>query len=186
VKRVVPIALILALSAGFVADSASRLVWSADTSSKSKFDSEAFPAGFASATAGVNGTTLHYVIGGKGPALILIHGFPENWSAYAKIMPRLAAKFRVVAVDLRGIGGSPPVESGYETATMAEDIHQLAQKLGLDPPYIVGHDIGGGVAYAIARLHPAAVRGVMILDVRRLRHHRRLAHQPDCGFHHMG
>jgi pimeloyl-ACP methyl ester carboxylesterase len=53
---------------------------------------------------------VHYVSGGQGPALILIHGFPENWSAYARIMPRLASRFRVVAVDLRGIGGSTPVQ----------------------------------------------------------------------------
>ena len=126
---------------------------------------EAVPAGFTSATAKVNGTTLHYVVGGQGPALILIHGFPENWSAFATIMPGLASKFRVIAVDLRGIGGSTPVQGDHETATMAEDTHQLALKLGLDRPYVVGHDIGGGVAYAIARLHPDAIRGAMILDV---------------------
>lgn len=126
---------------------------------------EAMPAGFASDTAQVNGTTLHYVSGGQGPALILVHGFPEDWSAYAKIMPRLASRFRVVAVDLRGIGGSTPTEGGYDVATMAEDVHQLARRLRLDRPYVVGHDFGGLVAYALARLHPDAVRGVMILDV---------------------
>jgi pimeloyl-ACP methyl ester carboxylesterase len=126
---------------------------------------EAVPAGFASATAQVNGTILHYVAGGQGPALILIHGFPENWSAYAKIMPRLASQYRVVAVDLRGIGGSKSTEGGYDAATMAEDVHQLAQTLGLDRAYIVGHDFGGWVAYALARLHPGTVRGAMILDV---------------------
>jgi alpha/beta hydrolase fold len=68
---------------------------------------EAMPAGFASDTAQVNGMTLHYVSGGQGPALIPIHGFPENWSAYARLMPRLASRFRVVAVDLRGIGSTP-------------------------------------------------------------------------------
>jgi pimeloyl-ACP methyl ester carboxylesterase len=126
---------------------------------------ETVPAGFASATASVNGTILHYVAGGRGPALILIHGFPENWSAYAEIMPGLASRFRVVAVDLRGIGGSMPTERGYDAATMAEDVHQLAQQLGLDRPYIVGHDFGGWVAYALARLHPSMVRGAMILDI---------------------
>ena len=126
---------------------------------------DTFPAGFASATAQVNGTTSHYVVGGQGPALILIHGFPENWSAFAAIMPGLASKFRVIAVDLRGIGGSMPVQGDFETATMAEDTYQLAFKLGLERAYVVGHDIGGGVAYALARLHPKSVRGAMILDV---------------------
>jgi pimeloyl-ACP methyl ester carboxylesterase len=126
---------------------------------------EALPAGFASATAPVNGTILHYVAGGQGPPLILIHGFPENWSAFGKIMPWLASQYRVVAVDIRGIGGSKPTEHGYDAATMAEDVHQLAQTLGLDRPYIVGHDFGGWVAYALARLHPSTVRGAMVLDV---------------------
>ena len=123
------------------------------------------PAGFVSATAGVNGTVIHYVAGGQGPAVILIHGFPENWSAYAKIMPQLASRFHVVAVDLRGIGGSAAPERGYDSATMAEDVHQLASTLGLDRPYVVGHDFGGWVAYALARLHPDTLRGAMILDV---------------------
>lgn len=101
---------------------------------------EAIPVGFTSATATVNGTTLHYVAGGQGPALILLHGFPENWSAYAEIMPQLAKRFRVVAVDLRGIGGSTPTEGGYDAATMAEDVHQLARTLELNQPYVVGHD----------------------------------------------
>jgi pimeloyl-ACP methyl ester carboxylesterase len=126
---------------------------------------EALPAGFTSHKAPVNGTTLHYVLGGQGPTLILIHGFPENWSAFAKIMPRLATRFRVVAVDLRGIGGSTPTESGYDVATMAEDVYQLARTLGLERPYVVGHDFAGWVAYAIARHHPDALRGAMILDV---------------------
>ena len=125
---------------------------------------ETLPVGFRSATVQVNGASLHYVAGGRGPALILIHGFPENWSAYAQIMPRLATRFRVVAVDLRGIGGSTPTESGYDAATMAQDVHQLARELELDRPYVVGHDVGGRVAYALARLHPDAVRGAMILS----------------------
>jgi len=57
--------------------------------------------GFVSNTAKVNGTTLHYVRGGTGPAVILIHGFPQDWYEFHKIMPRLAKKFTVIAVDLR-------------------------------------------------------------------------------------
>jgi pimeloyl-ACP methyl ester carboxylesterase len=126
---------------------------------------KAVPAGFVSATARVNGTVIHYVAGGQGPAVILIHGFPENWSACAKIMPPLASRFRVIAVDLRGVGGSARSAQGHDSATMAEDVHQLASTLGLDRPYVVGHDFGGWVAYALARLYPDALRGAMILDV---------------------
>jgi pimeloyl-ACP methyl ester carboxylesterase len=126
---------------------------------------KAVPAGFFSTTARVNGTVIHYVAGGQGPAVILVRGFPENWSAYAKIMPRLASRFRVIAVDLRGIGGSAAPEHGYDSATMAEDVHQLASTFGLDRPYVVGQDFGGWVAYALARLYPDTLRRAMILDV---------------------
>src|SRR5204863_9898911 len=84
------------------------------------------PPGFVSATAKVNGATLHYVRGGKGPPVILIHGFPQDWSEYHAIMPRLAQRFTVIAVDLRGIGGSAAA-GGYDASNMAEDVRQLAE-----------------------------------------------------------
>lgn len=121
---------------------------------------------FASATATVNGATLHYVRGGKGPPIILIHGFPQDWFEYQAIMPRLAKRFTVIAVDLRGIGGSKATAGGgYGAASMAADIHQLASSLKLERVYIVGHDIGGMVAYAFVRRYPQATRGAMVLDV---------------------
>jgi pimeloyl-ACP methyl ester carboxylesterase len=121
--------------------------------------------GFVSNTAAVNGTTLHYVRGGTGPAVILLHGFPQDWYEFHQIMPRLAKRFTVVAVDLRGVGRSAATPGGYDAANMADDIDQLARQLTLERVYVVGHDIGGTVAYAFARLHPKALRGVMILDV---------------------
>jgi pimeloyl-ACP methyl ester carboxylesterase len=124
----------------------------------------ALPPGFSSETAAVNGTTLHYVRGGKGPPLILIHGFPQDWFEYQAIMPRLATRFTVVAVDLRGIGGSKATSGGYDDANMAEDVDQLMAGLKLQRAYVVGHDLGGQVAYALVRRHPKDLRGVMILD----------------------
>jgi pimeloyl-ACP methyl ester carboxylesterase len=121
--------------------------------------------GFVSDTAQVNGTTLHYIRGGTGPPVILLHGFPEDWYAYHRLMPRLANQFTVVAVDLRGVGGSAAAVGGYEAANMAEDVHQLAEHLHLEHVYVVGHDIGGMVAYAFARRYPETSRGVMMLDV---------------------
>jgi pimeloyl-ACP methyl ester carboxylesterase len=121
--------------------------------------------GFVSKTVKANGTTLHYVRGGTGPAIILLHGFPGDWSEFRKIMPSLAAKFTVVAVDLRGVGGSAPTPAGYDAANLAQDIDQLAQQLHLEHAYVIGHDIGGLVTYAFARLYPKATRGVMIVDV---------------------
>lgn len=119
---------------------------------------------FVSQQAAVNGVTLHYVRGGTGPAVILIHGFPQDWFEYRPIMPRLAKRFTVIAIDLRGIGGSTPSADGYDAATMAEDLYQLVSTLKLERVYVVGHDIGGHVAYAFVRRHPQITRGAMILD----------------------
>ncbi len=117
-----------------------------------------------SGAAPANGTTLHYVRGGAGPAVILLHGFPEDWYAYHRVMPLLAKQFTVVAVDLRGIGGSAATAGGYDAANMAEDVHQLAKHLHLEHVYVVGQDIGGMVAYAFVRRYPETCRGVMLLD----------------------
>jgi pimeloyl-ACP methyl ester carboxylesterase len=125
---------------------------------------EDIPEGFASESATVNGITLHYVRGGEGPPLILIHGFPQDWFEYHAIMPQLAKQFTVIAVDLRGVGGSTPTQAGYDAANMAEDVHQLVSTLKLERVYIVGHDIGGMVAYAFVRRYPQIMRGAMILD----------------------
>jgi pimeloyl-ACP methyl ester carboxylesterase len=121
-------------------------------------------SGFESKFAQVNGTRLYYVRGGNGPAVILLHGFPEDWYEFRLIMPRLAKAFTVLAVDLRGVGESAPSETGYDAANLAEDIHQLSFSLGLEHVYVFGHDIGGMVAYAFARRYPQSARGVMILD----------------------
>ncbi|MBZ9811258.1 MULTISPECIES: alpha/beta fold hydrolase [unclassified Mesorhizobium] len=122
------------------------------------------PPGFTSAKVRVNGTSLHYVRGGEGPAIILIHGMPEDWTEYQAIMPRLAKRFTVVAVDLPGIGKSAPAAGGYEAASLAADLQAMAQALGLDKPYVVGHDLGGIVTYAYVRRFPESLRGAMILD----------------------
>jgi pimeloyl-ACP methyl ester carboxylesterase len=121
--------------------------------------------GYVSETAEVNGTTLHYVRGGQGPAVILIHGFPQDWFEYHAIMPRLAKRFTVIAIDLRGVGGSAVAPDGYDAATMAGDVYQLALTLELQGVYVVGHDIGGMVTYAFVRRYPHITRGAMILDV---------------------
>jgi len=119
----------------------------------------------ASQTAKVNGITVHYVRAGEGPPVVLIHGFPQDWYEYHAIMPRLAKRFTVVAVDLRGVGGSSAPPAGYDAATMSEDVYQLVSTLKLKRAYIVGHDIGAMVAYAYVRRHPEGLRGAMLLDV---------------------
>ena len=121
--------------------------------------------GFESKTASVNSTVIHYMRGGSGPAVILLHGFPEDWYEFRHVMPRLAKKFTVIAVDLRGVGESAPATTGFDAPNLAEDIHQLVASLGLQRVYVFGHDIGGMAAYAFARRYPQSARGIMILDV---------------------
>ena len=121
-------------------------------------------SGFVSSTANVNGVTIHYVRGGTGPAVVLLHGFPQDWYAYHRIMPRLAKSFTVIAADMRGVGRSTAPRDSFDASNVAADIRQLAQVLKLEPVYIAGHDNGAMVAYTYARLYPAQTRGVMILD----------------------
>jgi len=90
-------------------------------------------SGFQSKLADVNGTRLHYVRGGSGPAVVLLHGFPEDWYEFRLVMPRLAKRFTVIAVDLRGVGESAPSDSRYDAANLAEDIHQLAGTRHIPP-----------------------------------------------------
>lgn len=121
-------------------------------------------AGFAAGTADVNGTTIHYVRAGRGPALVLLHGFPQDWFEWRRVMPRLSQRFTVIAADLRGVGGSAPSADGYAAVDQAEDVHQLIDKLNLGRVHLVGHDVGGWVAYAFARRFPDSTRTVMLLE----------------------
>jgi pimeloyl-ACP methyl ester carboxylesterase len=123
------------------------------------------PGGFRSAYADVNGLRLHYVVGGQGEPLILLPGWPEKWWEYRKVMPSLAARYRVIVVDLRGMGGSDKPQSGYDKKTMANDIFELTRTLGFDTVNIAGHDIGSMVAFSFAANHPKATRKVALLDV---------------------
>lgn len=123
------------------------------------------PGGFQNGYASVNGTRLHYVAGGRGAPLVLLPGWPETWWQYHKIMPSLAAHHRVIAVDLRGMGGSDKPATGYDKKTMAKDIYELVRHLGYTKVDIAGHDIGSMVAFSFAANHPDATRKVVMLDV---------------------
>src|SRR6202158_5450705 len=88
------------------------------------------PEGFTEKTARVNGVTLNYAIGGTGPAVVLMHGYPQSWYMWRKVMPAPAEQSTVIAPDLRGSGGSDAPAPGYGKASLAEDIHQLLLALG--------------------------------------------------------
>lgn len=123
------------------------------------------PGGFVSTSRTVNGVQLHYVIGGQGKPLFLLPGWPQTWWEFNKIMPQLAKTHRVVAVDIRGMGGSDKPRDGYDKKTMAADIRALAGALGYDRIDIAGHDIGAMVAYAFAANHPDQTGKIALLDV---------------------
>jgi pimeloyl-ACP methyl ester carboxylesterase len=120
---------------------------------------------FSHNTASVNGIQMHYVIGGHGDPVVLLHGWPETWYAWHKVMPALARNYTVIAPDLRGLGDSSKPLTGYDGKTLAEDIHQLVTKLGFKTIFLVGHDIGSWVAYPYAAAHPSEVKGLAILEV---------------------
>src|SRR3954464_15614832 len=120
---------------------------------------------FSHQMASVNGIQMHYVIGGHGDPLVLLHGWPETWYAWHKVMPALAKNYTVIAPDLRGLGDSSKPASGYDGKTVAEDIHQLITQLGFKSIYLVGHDIGAFVVYPYAAAHPAEVKKLVVMEI---------------------
>jgi pimeloyl-ACP methyl ester carboxylesterase len=112
-----------------------------------------------------NGTQIHYVIGGQGDPVVLLHGWPETWYAWRHVMPALAQNYTVIAPDLRGLGDSSKPPTGYDGKTVAEDIHQLVTQLGFNTIFLVGHDIGTWVAYPYAAENPTEVEKLVIMEV---------------------
>ena len=123
------------------------------------------PAELTHHAAFVNDVRLHYVRAGSGDPVVLLHGWPQTWYMWRKIIPALAERYTVIAPDLRGFGESSKPIDGYDKQTVAEDIYQLVQQLGFERIFLVGHDMGGPTAYAYAHAHPNDVRRLVILDV---------------------
>ncbi|SDO50128.1 alpha/beta fold hydrolase [Lentzea jiangxiensis] len=108
--------------------------------------------------AAVNGTRLHYVSAGTdGSPVLLVHGWPETWWAFRKLIPLLARSHRVFAVDLRGFGDSDTTGSGVDAATYVEDLHQLIEHLEVGPVHLSCQDISGNTGFRLAATHPADV-----------------------------
>ena len=118
-----------------------------------------------SATIDLGDVTYHYVEVGAGPVLVLLHGWPETWYAWRYVMDTLSRHFRLIAPDLRGLGGSSRPASGYDKQTIAHDVLRLLDRLGVATFDLAGHDWGGVIAYAIARDAPERVRKFAVLDV---------------------
>jgi pimeloyl-ACP methyl ester carboxylesterase len=122
------------------------------------------PSGFTEHYANVNGVRLHYLLGGTGSPVVLLHGYAETGHMWLPLMKPLSKRHTVIVPDLRGAGGSGRPESGYDKKNMAVDIHELTKSLGFDRVSIVGHDIGLMVAYAYAVQFPQATERVVLMD----------------------
>jgi pimeloyl-ACP methyl ester carboxylesterase len=114
--------------------------------------------------ADVNGVRLHYVAAGNGEPIVLVHGFPQTWYEWRRIIPALAERFTVIAPDYRGAGHSSRPVTGYDKRTMAKDLRELVHHLGFERAAIVGHDIGLMVAYSYAAQFPEATSKLVAVD----------------------
>ncbi|QTE30461.1 alpha/beta fold hydrolase [Pengzhenrongella sicca] len=114
----------------------------------------------------VNGTHLHYVAAGTdGSPVLLVHGFPETWWTFHKVIPLLAANHRVFAVDLRGFGDSDTGPGEHDSATSAEDLHQLIERLDVGPMHVTGQDISGATVFRLATTHPLDARSLTAIEM---------------------
>jgi pimeloyl-ACP methyl ester carboxylesterase len=125
------------------------------------------PEGFVRGSANVNGTQLSYVLGGQGAPVVFLHGWPQTSDEWRHVLAPLASHgYSVMALDLRGLGRSSHAADGYDKDNQAEDLRQLLRHVGLDEPaHVVGHDIGGMVAVAYARLHSAKVASLALIEL---------------------
>ena len=134
----------------------------AGSASGAPFLPQGFRDTFKSRFVAVNGLRLHAVVGGDGPPLLLVHGWPQTWYQWRLVMPNLAKEFTVIAVDQRGIGLSDKPEGGYDSGTQAGDLLALMDALGHRRFAVIGFDTGMGIAYALAADHPDRVERLVV------------------------
>ena len=128
-----------------------------------------FP-GFEGRHFATEGAEIFARIGGEGPPLVLLHGYPETHVMWHRVAPALAKHFRLFLLDLRGYGSSsaPPTvpdHSTYSKRAMARDVVEIADQLGIERFYLCGHDRGGRVAYRLALDSPGRVEKLVTLDI---------------------
>jgi pimeloyl-ACP methyl ester carboxylesterase len=125
---------------------------------------EGFTDTFTSRHVDTGQLRLHAVVGGDGPPLLLVHGWPQTWYAWRMLMPTLARDFQVIAVDQRGIGLSDKPPDGYDTATLANDLVALMDTLGHPRFATYGTDTGMPIAYALAADHPDRLARLVVSE----------------------
>jgi pimeloyl-ACP methyl ester carboxylesterase len=123
-----------------------------------------YPASFRTERISTNGATLSVRIGGKGPAVVLIHGYGESGDMWEPLAAKLVADHTVIVPDLRGMGLSDHVESGFDKKTQGGDIAGVLDTLKIDKVDVVAHDIGNMVAYAFTAQTPGRVGKLVLMD----------------------
>ena len=108
---------------------------------------------------------LHVAIAGAGDPVVLLHGWPQTWHEWRRVIPLLAGRYRLIMPDLPGLGDSSRPADGYDKKTIAADLGEMCDQLELGRFHLVGHDWGGPTAFALACARPAAVRTLTMLDV---------------------
>ncbi len=113
-----------------------------------------------------NGINFHLKESGEGKLILLLHGFPEFWYSWNKVIPLLDKHFKVVAPDMRGYGQTdkPQKVSDYNFRILAKDIAEIIKVSGYEKAIIVGHDWGGGVAWEFAKLYPEMTEKLIVLN----------------------
>ena len=125
---------------------------------------EGFTDTFTSRYIDTGEVRLHAVVGGDGPPLLLVHGWPQTWYAWRMLMPELAQDFEVIAVDQRGVGLSDKPQDGYDTGAQADDMVALMEALGHQRFAMYGTDTGMPIAYALAADHPDRVDHLVVSE----------------------
>jgi pimeloyl-ACP methyl ester carboxylesterase len=125
----------------------------------------ALPSNFVAKTVrSTDGTTIFFRTGGRGPVVVLLHGYAENSDSWQPLAEDLMRDHTVVVPDLRGIGRSSKPASGYDKKTQAGDVRAVVTALGYDRTFVVAHDIGNMVAYAYAASYPDKVERLAVMD----------------------
>ncbi|ASD23061.1 hydrolase [Cryobacterium sp. LW097] len=109
------------------------------------------------------GLRMHVAEAGSGPPLVLLHGFPQHWWAWRKVIPALAANYRVICPDLRGAGWTEAPPDGYTSEQLVADVVALLDALHLDKVNILGYDWGGIVGFRVCLAHPERVERFVAL-----------------------
>ena len=126
-------------------------------------DEVLLPRGIHEHTADVNGQKIHYLRAGSGPALVLVHGYPESSLTWRKVIPALANRFTVIAPDTRGTGQSS-LADGFKIEDVAADIYELVKSLGLASVCLVGHDFGVQTVSAYVAKHREDVEALVVIE----------------------